>query len=104
MPIEGRIHLIDRAAMILGDAPDALLNDLVIVIVHGTTLPLMPRLANANPALQVADNTAEMLEQLRLLVVDSRNELVVVGPAAAAPDARRQRREGAFLAAAQPAP
>ena len=62
----------------------------------------MSSFANFNAALQIVDNAADMLEQLRLLVVDSRNERVMVGltPASAT---GRQRREGARLTPAQAA-
>src|SRR5262249_10026427 len=44
MPVQGRIHLIDRAAMIYGDLCHTLVNELVVV--HDASLPLPARFAS----------------------------------------------------------
>jgi hypothetical protein len=44
MPVQGRIHLIDRAAMISGDLCHTLVDELVVV--HDASLPLPARFAN----------------------------------------------------------
>src|SRR5262249_22394017 len=44
MPVQGRIHLFDRAAMISGDLCHTLVDELVVV--HSASLPLPARLAN----------------------------------------------------------
>src|SRR5262249_27256671 len=44
MPVQGRIHLIDRAAMISGDLCYTLVDELVVV--HDASLPLPARFAN----------------------------------------------------------
>jgi hypothetical protein len=66
--IERCIHLIDRAAMILGDAPDAFVCDLVVV--HWLSLPLSSGFANADAAPEVVDYAAEVLDQLLFLGAD----------------------------------
>jgi len=58
--IERCVHFRDRAAMIRGNASDAFLDDLVVI--HGTSLPLMLGLANTNAALEVVDDRAQVLD------------------------------------------
>src|SRR5215831_16434187 len=47
MPVQGCIHLIDRAAMISGDLCHTLVDELVAV--HNASLPLPARFANTTP-------------------------------------------------------
>src|SRR5215471_12986946 len=93
--IERCVHFRDRAAVIPGNASHAFLDDLVVI--HGTSLPLMLGLANTDAALEVADDRAHMLDQAGLFGADHREKLLVIG-AAAAPPTRRQGREGSGIA------
>jgi hypothetical protein len=57
MPIEDRVHFGDRTAMFLGNAPHALVDDLVAV--HGASLPFPFRLANPDAAFEIVRYWAE---------------------------------------------
>jgi hypothetical protein len=56
---------------------------------------------NFDAALEVVRHRLQMAEQCLLLIEDRRDESVVIGPAAAAPDARRQRSERSLFATAE---
>src|SRR5262249_51462852 len=101
MMIQGRVHFRDRAAVIPGNASHAFLDDLVVI--HGTSLPLMLGLANTDAALEVADDRAQLLDQAGLFGADHREKLLVIGAAAASP-ARRQWSERSHIATAELAP
>jgi hypothetical protein len=63
-------------------------------------LPLAFRFANANTALEIVNNTAQMTDQLRFLGVYHRDQLLVIRTAAASP-ARGQWRERSDIAVAE---
>lgn len=69
--------MIDRAAMILGDA-GALVKDLVCsLVVHPASLPLSFRLSNPNASAEIMHDAAQVLNQAGLFGADSRNNEVV---------------------------
>jgi hypothetical protein len=111
MPVERRVHLTDAAAVRLGKGDNTPVEELVVI--HGgslhlpyaaANLPLIPLLANLDPTLKVTRHGLQMAEQRGFLVEDPGDESIVESAAPAAPDARRQGREGFGLAVAQAAP
>jgi hypothetical protein len=87
--------IVDRAVVRHGNGVDALVGKLIVI--HDATLPLMLALANLNAALEIARHRLQMLDQLRFLVVDHSDKLLVIGAATAWP-ARRQWRERSRIA------
>ena len=104
MPIQDGVHFIDRAAVVIGNAPLGPVDDQVVaLLVHGANLPLSFRFANADATVEIMHHAAKVTEQLRFLGVNHRDELVVISAAAASP-ACRQWRERSFIATAELAP
>ena len=68
-----------------------------------TRLPLVLRLANTDPAFEVVHDSAQVLDQRLLFRLDHRNQLLVIGPAAAWA-ARWERRERSGITATQLTP
>jgi hypothetical protein len=102
MVVERAVHLSDRAAVLVGNAPQALVQDQIpTFLVHRASLPLPPLFANADAPLEVVRHGLQMAEQFRFLVEDRRDQPLMESTAAAAPDAHRQRREGLGFAVAQ---
>src|SRR5215831_1448412 len=60
MPVQGRIHLIDRAAMISGDLCHTLVDELVAV--HDASLPLPARFANTTSVARVEPTDRRMID------------------------------------------
>src|SRR5215471_15429530 len=60
MMIQGRVHFRDRAAVIPGNASDAFLDDLVVI--HGTSLPLMLGFANTDAAVEIMNDCAQIVD------------------------------------------
>jgi hypothetical protein len=86
MMIQNGVHLIDRDSEIIGNAPHALVDDLVMVLlIHGASLPFPFRFANADAAVEIVHHAAKMTKQLRFLGVNHRDELLVIRAAAASP-------------------
>jgi len=89
MPIQDGVHFSERAVVIIGNAPHALVDDLVMVpLIHGASLPLPFRFANADAAVEIVHHAAKMTEQLRFLGVNQCDEPFVIGAAAASPTGR----------------
>src|SRR5262249_10247972 len=104
MPIQDCVHLFDRAAVIIADAPLGLVNDQIpMLLVHGANLPLSFRFATAQAAVEIIRNAVKMTEHLPSLGVNHRAELMVISAAPASP-ACRQRRERSHTATAELAP
>src|SRR5262249_38523093 len=66
MPVQGRIHLIDRAAMISGDLCHTFVDDLVAV--HDASLPLPARFANTTSVARVEPTDRGMIDVSRAAV------------------------------------
>ena len=54
-----------------------------LVVIHDVSLPLMLPLANLNAPPEVVNDSAQVLDQLRLLVVNHGDQLLVIRLAAA---------------------
>src|SRR5215467_9030072 len=98
------MHLVDRAAIIIGNGALGLVQDQVaVLLVHGANLPLSFRFANAEAAVEIMHHAAKMTEQLRFLGVNHRDQLLVIRTTAASP-ARRQWSERSYIAISELAP
>ncbi|HEY2529822.1 MAG TPA: hypothetical protein VGJ20_18085 [Xanthobacteraceae bacterium] len=83
MSIQGHMHIVDRATMRLGYGMDALVDERIVI--HGTSLPLAPRLA----ALEIARHRLQITDQLGLFSTDQRNQPFVISIAATSPPRRQ---------------
>jgi hypothetical protein len=61
--------------VLVGNAAHALLrNQITALLVHGASLPLSSRFANADASVEVARDAVQMLDQLSLLRSDARGD------------------------------
>jgi hypothetical protein len=102
MPIQGRVHVLYRATVSSGNGVDTPVDEFIVV--HSATLPLPPCFAYSNAPLEIARHCLQMANQLGFLGVYHRDQLLVIGTAAARPDAGRQGRERSRIAIAEPTP
>ena len=104
MPIQDGVHFIDRAAVVIGNAPLGPVDDQVVaLLVHGANLPLSFRFANADAAFEIMHNDAQLTDQLRFLGENHPDQPLVIRTAAAAPG-WRQWSERSYIAVAELAP